>query len=213
MKIALFGASGTIGQRIALEALARGHEVKAIVREPARLHLSHQHLNVAAGNILDPASVAEAVAGYDVVVNATGPRRDGSESPQMPVDAAHSVIEGLTRAGVRRLIVVGGAGSLEVAPGKQLVDTADFPKAWLPGALATRDALAVYRTARLDWTVFSPAGLIQPGERTGTYRTGTDQLVTNDKGESYISAEDYAVALVDEIETPRFVRQRFTAAY
>src|SRR5579875_510258 len=211
MNIVIYGASGMIGQRITQEALNRGHKVTAIVREPSRLTLTHPNLSVKAGNILDADDIARAVAGHDAVINAT--RQEADKPGQTYVDAAHALIEGLTRAGVRRLIVVGGAGSLEVAPGLQLVDTPDFPAAWRAGALAMREALPVYRSADLDWTYFSPAGFIAPGERTGHYRTGTDQLVTDEKGESRISAEDYAVALIDELETPRFIRRRFTVAY
>jgi putative NADH-flavin reductase len=211
MNIVVYGASGMIGQRITQEALNRGHKVTAVVRNPSRLTLTHPNLTVEQGNMLDPNDVARVVAGHDAVINAT--RQPVNEPGQSYSDAAHALIEGLTRAGVRRLIVVGGAGSLEVAPGLQLVDTPDFPPAWKPGALAMRDALDIYRNADLDWTYFSPAGFISPGERTGKYRTGTEQLVTDEKGESRISAEDYAVALVDELENPRFVHRRFTAAY
>lgn len=212
MKIALFGASGMIGQRITQEALARGHQVTALVRHPEKVTASHPNLTVQAANALDPASIAAAVAGHDVVVSAISPN---GQQPQVLVDSAHSLLEGVERAGVQRLIVVGGAGSLEVAPGLQLVDSPDFNPAWRPGALAHREGLAVYRqsTSSVNWTYFSPANFIAPGERTGMYRLGTEQLVVNDKGESRISAEDYAVALLDEIETPRFARQRFTAAY
>jgi uncharacterized protein len=213
MRIALFGASGTIGRRIAQEALDRGHTVTAILRHPDGLDLRHEHLTAVAGDVTDPARVARAVAGHDVVVSAIAP--SGDQQPQILVQAAHALIEGLPRAGVKRLVVVNGAGSLEVAPGMHLVDTPDFPAAWRPVSLAHRDTLEVYRAARadLDWTVLSPAALIQPGERTGTYRTGTDQLLTDAAGQSRISAEDYAVALLDEVETPRFIRQRFTVAY
>jgi len=210
VNIALFGASGTVGRRIAQEALARGHAVTALVRDPTRLSLTHARLTVAASDVRDPARVAQAVAGHDVVVSAVGPT--GTDQVRIVVDAARALIVGLPQAGVQRLIVVNGAGSLDVAPGVQLVDTPEFPAAWRPIALVHRDALEVYRTAALDWTVLSPAALIAPGERTGTYRTGADQLLTNDKGESRISAEDYAVALVDEIENPQFVRRRFTVA-
>ena len=211
MNIVIYGASGMIGQRITQEALNRGHTVTAIVRNPLRLTLTHPNLTVKQGNILDPNDVARVVAGHDAVINAT--RQSAGQPGQTFADAAHALIDGMTRAGVRRLLVVGGAGSLEVAPGLQLVDTPNFPEAWRPGALALRDALAVYRSADLDWTYFSPADRIAPGERSGHYRTGTDQLVTDEKGESRISAEDYAVALIDELEMPRFVRRRFTAAY
>lgn len=215
MKIALFGAGGTIGQRIAHEALDRGHEVTAIVRDRAHFDRLDKRLKVVAGDVHDPASVARSVAGQDVVVSAIGPARDRDESPQVIVDAARSLIAGVSRAGVRRLIVVGGAGSLEVAPGVQLMDTPTFPAAWRPVAQAHRDALAVYRASdgSLDWTYLSPADIITPGERTGHYRTGADQLVTDEQGRSRISTEDYAVALVDEIEAPHFSRQRFTIAY
>ncbi len=212
MKIAVFGASGTIGQRIAQEAFFRGHEVKAIVRDPARLPLAHPLLTIEVGDILDSARVAQTIVGSDVVVSAIGPT--GSASVRVLVDAAHALIESLPQAGVKRLVVIGGAGSLEVAPGIQLVDTPDFPEALKALALAHREALEAYRTAEnLDWTYVSPALFIAPGERTGAYRIALDQLLTNGKGESRISAEDYAVALVDEIEAPRFVRQRFTVAY
>ena len=212
MKIAVFGASGMIGQRITQEALARGHQVTALGRHPEKVTASHPNLTAQAANALDPASVAAAVAGQDVVVSAISPN---DQEPAVLVDSAHALLEGLERAGVKRLIVVGGAGSLEVAPGLQLVDSPQFPAAWRPGALAHRDGLNVYRqtNSSVDWTYFSPANFIAPGARTGAYRTGAEQLVVDDKGESRISAEDYAVALVDEIETPRFTRQRFTAAY
>jgi putative NADH-flavin reductase len=210
MKIAVFGASGTIGQRIVREALDRGHEVTAISRHPLPSPFNGQ-VKAVAGDVTDPGSVARAVAGHDVVVSAVGPGHD--QAPEFLSQAARGLLDGLPRAGVRRLIVVNGAGSLEVAPGKQLVDTPEFHEAWKPTALAHRDALQIYRRADLDWTVFSPAALITPGERTGKYRTGTDQLVTDEQGQSRISAEDYAVALLDEVEQPRHIRQRFTVAY
>jgi putative NADH-flavin reductase len=210
MKIAVLGAAGMIGRRVAEEALARGHGVRAIVRDPARLTVSHERLAATKGEALDAASVAEGVRGADAVVSAYGP---GRAAPQSLVEAARSLVAGLGRAGVRRLVVVGGAGSLEVAPGVQLVDTPAFPAAWKPVALAHHEALALYRAADLDWTYVSPAALIAPGTRTGRYRTGTDQLLTDAEGESRISAEDFAVALLDEIERPRYLRRRMTAAY
>nr|BBH92772.1 3-beta hydroxysteroid dehydrogenase [Thermogemmatispora argillosa] len=215
MKLVVFGATGNIGQRIIQEALNRGHEVKGVARHPERLNLSHPRLSLEAGNVLDSADVARLVKGYEAVISAVGPSRQEAEDPRMVVQAAQALIEGLKRAGVKRLVVVGGAGSLEVAPGLRLMDTPDFPPGWRPIASAAAEALEVYRQqgADLDWTYFSPAAFIEPGQRTGRYRLGTEQLVTDEKGESRISMEDYAVALLDEIEQPRFVRQRFTAAY
>jgi putative NADH-flavin reductase len=212
MKIVLFGASGTIGRSIAGEALAHGHQVTAVVRDPTRVGPSHPALSAVAGDVLDPSNVATVAAGHDVVASAVGPRLP-SDDPKLVVDAARSLLDGLAQARVDRLVVVGGAGSLEVAPGVQLVDTPEFPAAWKPVALAHRDALAVYQDADLDWTYISPAALIEPGERTGQYRTGTDQLLADKEGESRISVEDFAVAIVDEIENGRFLRQRMTVAY
>jgi putative NADH-flavin reductase len=126
---------------------------------------------------------------------------------------AHSLITGLVQAGVRRLVIVGGAGSLEVAPGVQLVDTPEFPAAWKGIALAHRDALDVFRTAELDWTYISPAAFIEPGKRTGSFRIGSNQLITDAQGNSRISNEDYAVALVDEVEKGNFIRRQMTVAY
>ncbi|HEU5374176.1 MAG TPA: NAD(P)-dependent oxidoreductase [Ktedonobacteraceae bacterium] len=210
MKIAIFGASGTIGQRITLEALVRGHEVIALSRSAEGFPIAHPRLRVVQVNILDPASVAQAVKDADVVVNATSGRAS-ADVHEFYMRSTQSTIEGVKRAGGKRLIVVGGAGSLEVAPSVQLVDTPDFPAAWRLGANAQRDTLALYRASDIDWTFFSPSALIAPGRRTGNYRLGTDSLLTNDQGESYISAEDYAAALLDEIEHPQFLRKRFTA--
>jgi uncharacterized protein len=210
MKIALLGASGRIGQRITLEALVRGHEVKALVRHPESFPIAHPRLTVAGVDIFDPASIAEAITGSDVVVNATG--AGGIDPRTFYINSTNALIEGVKRAGgSKRLIVVGGAGSLEVAPGVQLVDTPNFPKVARPTSEAQRETLDILRASDIDWTFFSPSALIAPGRRTGKYRLGTDQLLTNDEGESFISMEDYAVALLDEIEQPRFIRQRFTA--
>lgn len=211
MRLVVFGPGGNIGQRIVAEAVKRGNDVTAVAREKGRVPVAHARLRVVTGDVLDPASVAAIVKDRDAVISAIGPSR--GTGPQVVVEAARSLIAGLARAGVRRLVVVGGAGSLEVAPGVQLVDTPNFPKEWRPIALAHRDALAIYQTADLDWTYVSPPALIEPGQRTGKYRTGTDRLLTDEKGESRMSIEDYAVALLDEVEKPRFVRQRMTVAY
>ncbi|MGB6067891.1 MAG: NAD(P)-dependent oxidoreductase [Desulfomonilaceae bacterium] len=211
MKLIVFGATGKLGSRIVKEALERGHQVTAVVRDATRFQDSHERLTAAIGDVTDAASVAAVVTGHDAVISAVGPTRNSR--PELVVDAARALIDGLTRAGIRRVVVGGGAGSLEVSPGVQLVDTPDFPKEWLDIALAHRDALDVIRAADLDWTYISPAAFLQPGERTGKYRIGTDQLLTDEKGESRISMEDVAIAFLDEVEKPRFVRRRMTAAY
>jgi putative NADH-flavin reductase len=168
------------------------------------------NLHVVKGDIFNSESIASAAASKDVLISAYGPQH-GQE--QRLLEATRALIDGVKRSGVRRLISVGGAGSLEVAPGVQLVDTPEFPEAWKGIALAHRDALDIYRQSDIDWTNISPAAFIAPGERTGTYRTGTDHLVVDEKGESRISAEDYAVAVLDEAENPKFIRRRFTVAY
>ena len=212
-KIMLIGSSGMIGQRILHEALNRGHHVTALVRDTSGTGEHRAQLDYHTGDIFKPETIAMAAVDHDVVVSAYGP---GKGDPNLVVKAAHALIEALTRVEPIRLIVVSGAGSLEVKPGLQLVDTPDFPPEWKAIALAHREALEVYRKAGMaefDWTAVSPAALIAPGTRTGHYRTGTDQLLVDTAGKSYISAEDFAVAVVDEIEKPRFEGQRFTVAY
>jgi len=217
--IALFGATGMIGQRILNEALSRGHHVTAIVRDVTKAPQKRPNLEIKPGDILKPEAVALAVAGNSVVVSAYGPR---GGDPHEAWTAVRSLMEGVSAAKETtgkpiRFIIVGGAASLEVAPGVALLDTPNFPAAWKPVASAYREVLGILRkeatAAGLDWTYFSPAAFIQPGERTGKFRLGTDQLVVDAKGESRISAEDYAVAMVDEIEKPQFIGKRFTAAY
>lgn len=212
MKIALFGATGMIGQRVLNEALSRGHQVTAIARNPSKITVQNENVTPVAGDIFDTGKVAEIVAGHDAVISATSPSHD---APETAVDAVKSLLAGLRQAGVKRVVIVGGAGSLQVAAGLDLVDAPDFPAAWKPVALVHRDILNDLKAegGDLDWTYLSPAAFIQPGERTGKFRLGTDQLVTDEKGESRISAEDYAIALVDEVEKPAHLKQRFTVAY
>lgn len=211
LKIALFGATGMIGSRIAAEAARRGHQVTAFVRNPARVPEGVANLHAAQADLLDAASVAAAARGHDVVASAYAPPHDDAV---VLTKATRALVEGVRAAGLKRLVAVGGAGSLEVAPARQLVDTEGFPDAYKAVALAHRDALAYYRTVSdLDWTFFAPAALIAPGERTGTFRTGTDTLLADASGDSRISAEDYAVAFVDELEQGRFIRKIATVAY
>lgn len=210
MKIALIGANGTVGQRLLQEALTRGHQVAAIVRNVAGVTQQHNNLQVVAGDLADQQSISKAIMGYDVVISAYGPKH-GEESNMKVV--AQGLVTAVKEGGVARLLVVGGAGSLEVAPGLQLVDAPSFPEAWRPIAVAHGEAFQVYQTADIDWTYFSPAAMFAPGERTGKFRLGTDQLLVDEKGESHISTEDYAVAMLDEVENPRFIRKRFTIAY
>ncbi|MCC8401516.1 NAD(P)H-binding protein [Paraburkholderia sp. MMS20-SJTN17] len=211
LKIALFGATGMVGSRIAAEAARRGHQVTALVRDPARVPAGVANLQASKADLLDAASVAEALRGQDVVASAYAPPQDDLATL---AQATRTLVEGARAAGVKRVVVVGGAGSLEVAPGKQLVDTDGFPDAYKGIALAHRDVFDYYRgIADLDWTFFAPAALIAPGERTGKFRTGANTLIADAQGNSRISAEDYAIAFVDELEQGRFIRQIATVAY
>ncbi len=198
-----------IGSRVLSELLRRGHTVTAVVRHPEKIK-AESGVIVVTGDVTDPAAVASAAKGADAAVSAYAPPPTDTG---LLATATRSLLAALAEAGVRRLIIVGGAGSLEVAPGVQLVDTPAFPAEWKAIALAHRDVLPMLRQADLDWSYFSPAALIEPGKRTGKFRLGGTRLVANDQGESKISAEDFAVALVDELENPRHVRQQFTAAY
>ncbi|GHG58458.1 NAD(P)-dependent oxidoreductase [Streptomyces griseocarneus] len=211
-KIALFGATGTIGSRVLREALDRGHQVTAVVRDPAKVTEQHPNLTVTTGDVLDPASVTEAARGRDVVVSAVG-GGDGPGHLATIEPAAKALVAGLRALGdaAPRLVAVGGAGSLRTPDGKQVWDAEGLPEFLLQIMHAHGDALDFYRTVSdVRWTNISPAGLIEPGERTGTYRTALDDLVVDADGKSRISAEDYAVALIDEIETPKHVGERFT---
>jgi uncharacterized protein len=215
VKIVVFGASGAIGRAITAELLARGHSVMAATRSGAPVE--GLVVQVVTGDASDPGSVARLAAGKDAVVSATGPRRGGeAEDPEDSlVGAALGLAEGLRRSGVRRLVVVGGAGSLEVAPGQRLLDTPEFPPAWKPTALAhARTLEEVYREIDdLDWTYVSPAGVIGPGQRTGEFRVGGDQLLVGGDGQSRISIPDYAIAFADELEDGEAFRRRITVAY
>ncbi|HEY9165989.1 MAG TPA: NAD(P)-dependent oxidoreductase [Candidatus Kryptonia bacterium] len=210
MNIALFAASGKIGSKIMSEALRRGHKVTAIVRNPAKITSSKDNLVIKQGNVLNAQEVASLARGHDAVVSAYGPNGRAQEL----VDVAHSLLEGVKMSGVKRLIMVGGAGSLEVSSGKQLMDTPQFPAAAKPYAVAHRDAMAVFRMERdLQWTFVSPSAQVEPGEKKGSYRTSDDRLLTDEQGKSTISTEDYAAALVDELEHPQHIRRRFTVGY
>jgi uncharacterized protein len=214
VKIVVFGASGAIGRAITAELLIRGHTVTAATRSGAPVE--GLVVRAVTGDASAPDSVARLAAGQDAVVSAVGPRRGTGEDPgECLLGAARGLAEGLRRADVRRLVVVGGSGSLEVTPGQRLVDRPDFPSAWKAMALAHARALdEVYRGIDdLDWTYISPARTIEPGERTGEFRVGGDELLVDDAGESRISVADFAIAFVDELEDGQAFRRRITVAY
>lgn len=210
MDVVVLGASGTLGQAIVQEALKRKHEVTAAVRNPDSLEFSHERLQVATVDIMDPASVAALVRGHGEIISAFGPD-PGRENDLL--SAADSLLEGMRSAGVERLIIVGGAGSLKTESGEWLMDTADFPEALRPLAAAHAHAYEIYRSSDLDYTYISPPAVIAEGRRTGMFRIGLDRLIVDEDGKSSISVEDFAVAVIDELEEGNFSRERFTVAY
>lgn len=213
MKIALIGANGKIGSRILQEALSRGHTVTGISRNPD-YSIKNERLTWVKADASDPDAMATAIKGNDVVISAFGIDWHKPDTYRLFSIVAGSLILAAKKAGIKRIINVGGAGSLEVAPGLQLVDTPSFPEAWRKGADEQRKSLEVFlREKDMDWTFFSPAIMIEPGPYTGKFRIGKDNPIFDEKGNSTISFDDFAAALIDEMENPRFIQQRFTIGY
>lgn len=202
MKIAILGASGNVGTRLVAEALRRGHQVTAVARRADNQADTAQLTHIAA-DITDPSLPAK-LRGHDAIISSIHFTQASSDDLLALVRAS----------GVKRYLVVGGAGSLEVAPGKLLVDGADFPAIYLDEARAGKNFLDVLRgISDLDWTFLSPSALFIAGERTEHFRIGADTLLVAADGKSWVSFEDYAIAMLDEIEKPAHIRQRFTVGY
>lgn len=199
MDVLLLGASGRIGTRTATELLDRGHTVTGVSRGGSIEGLEDPDLSVRSGDATDPDDVAQLAAGHDAVASALGPSR--GDDPAILSEMIRAVIEGMREAGVDRLVWTGGAGGLHVAPDTPLIETEAFPDAAKPVAEAAIDAYDIIEDVEdIRWTYLGPAAMIEPGERTGSYRTAPGELVTDEDGESYISMEDFAIALVDELE-------------
>ncbi|MCY1164157.1 MAG: NAD(P)H-binding protein [Pseudomonadota bacterium] len=213
MNIALIGATGFVGAPVLAELLSRGHKVTVLARTPAKV-APQTGLTVVAADALDAAQVAKAVAGHDAVVSAYNPGWSEPKIHDIFLQGSRAITQGVKQSGVKRLLVVGGAGSLYAAPGLQLVDTPEFPAAYKQGALAAREALNLLKLeTSLDWSFISPPIGLAPGARTGKYRLGADDLLPGHGDQpAGISVADLAVAIVDEIETPRHLKKRFTAA-
>jgi uncharacterized protein len=213
MKIALIGASGFVGTNVLTEALQRGHTVTAIARNTEKITTENENLTKVALDVLDTDKLAEVLAGNDIVISAYNAGWTNPDLYNAFLQGSHAVQTATKQAGVKRLLVVGGAGSLFIE-GQQLVDSPQFPAEWKTGATAARDYLTDLRKEEeLDWTFLSPAIELHPGERTGKYRIGTESPVFDENGKCSITAEDMAIAIVDEAEHKQFAKQRFTVAY
>ncbi|MGO9418434.1 NAD(P)-dependent oxidoreductase [Roseiarcus sp.] len=203
VKVALIGASGQAGSRLLAELSARGHTVTAIARHPEKI-AARPGVTAVKGDVYDKRGLVALIKGHDAVISSV---HYTASDPAL-------ILEAVRESGVKRYFVVGGAGSLEVAPGVRLIDTPQFPTAYKAEASKGAEFLELLRTTTgdLDWTFLSPSAMFAPGERTGKFRIGKDQLLTNDNGSS-ISFEDYAIAAVDELEKPAHIRERFTVGY
>ena len=207
MKVVLYGASGNSGSRILSELQSRGHDVTAVVRNPDKLPAGIKSVRDDLGNV---DRIAQIITGADAVVSAYMPPHDDTDQL---LAVTSRLIEAVKKAGNPRLILVGGAASLEIAPGLTLLSSGHLPAPWVPIATSHAKALELLKTSDIPWTYFSPAGFFEPGKRTGKFRLGKDQLITDANGNGRISLEDYAIALVDELEYPTHIRERFTIGY
>ncbi|CAM2146418.1 NAD(P)-dependent oxidoreductase [Paraburkholderia tropica] len=220
MKIALLAATGRAGLTILAELVARGHSVVAVARNPSKLpEPLPGTVQVVRDDLGDAERLAQIIAGVDAVVSAFGPATsdprfttDTSYTDQL-VEVTERVIAAVDQAAIPRLLVVGGAGSLQFSPGVRVLESGHWPAPYVPIATSHVKAFAALRASTIDWTYFSPPILIQPGERTGKFRLGKDDLIRDADGKSHVSFEDYAVAVVDELEQPQNRRARFTVGY
>ena len=207
MKVVLYGATGKAGSRILKELTDRGHQVTAVARDIRGLPAGVERKQDDLSNV---DAMAAIISGADAVVSAYAPPADDTDAL---IGVTERQIAAVKKAGGPRLIVVGGAGSLEVAPGVSLLASGHLPEAWIPIASSHERALRLLEASDINWTYFSPAAYFEPGQRTGNFRRGTKQLISDEKGQSRISMEDYAIALVDELEKPAHERARFTVGY
>lgn len=204
MKIAIIGATGNVGQRIVTEAVSRGHDVTAISRNLSNV-TTGAGVTASAGDVNNPDALAEVLKEHDAIVS----------SVMFVHGDPHKLIDAVQKSAVKRYLVVGGAGSLSAAPGLNVVDTPDFPQEYHEEASKGRDFLNVLKSDAddLDWTMLSPSALFVPGARTGAFRLGKDDLLVGSDGKSWISYEDYAIAFLDELESPANLQSRFTVGY
>ena len=216
MKVALIGASGFVGNAILIELQQRGHQVTAIVRNPEKVTIK-ENVIVVSANVLNEKELPVVLTGHDAVISAYNAGWTNPDLYNEFLQGSKAIQSAVKKAGIKRLIIVGGAGSLYNEANEQIVDTEGFPKDWKPGALAARDYLNIIREEKeLDWTFLSPALEMHPGTsgtRKGAYRTGLENPVFDENMRSVISVEDVGAAIADELENPQNIRKRFTVAY
>ncbi len=216
--VVLIGASGFVGNAILKELSDRNYKVTAVVRDASKVKIINPNIEVVECNVEDTKKLSEICKGKDAVISAYSP---GWTNPNMYEDTLRiypMILNAVKESGVKRFLVVGGAGTLFVAPGVRLVDSGVLPEAWIPAVKSLGEFYlnTLMNEKEIDWVFLSPAanlGDLKPGIRTGKYRTGKDDLLVDEKGNSFISVEDYAMAMVDELETPKHHQERFTVAY
>lgn len=213
--VTLIGASGFVGTAILNELLARGHRVTAVVRNPGKIGIESPSLTVVQADVTDTSALVAACKGRDTVISAYNP---GWTNPNIYEETLRNyplILEAVRQSGVRRLLCVGGAGTLFCAPGLRVVDSGVIPEAIMGGVRSLGEFYlnTLMNEKEIDWIFFSPAGTLEPGKRTGKFRLGKDDLIVDENGNSHISVEDYAVAMVDELENPKHHYERFTIGY
>lgn len=220
-KVALIGASGFVGSAILRELLDRGFTVEALVRNPAKITLKNPSLTVKKVDVGNEASLVDDLKGFNTVISAYNPGWQNPDIYEETLKNYPKILNAAKKAGVKRLLIVGGAGTLFVKPGVRLVDSGTVPDAWLPGVKSLGEFYlnTLMKENGIDWVFFSPAanlgdmGAKGPGKRLGKYRLGKDDLITDSQGNSFVSVEDYAKAMVDEFESPAHHKERFTIGY
>lgn len=214
-KVVLIGASGFVGSVILNEALNRDFHVTAVVRHPENVKVTHENLRVKQADMSSLDDVCRVCEGADAVISAFNPGWENPNIYEETIEVYLTIIDGVKKAGVERFLMVGGAGSLFIAPGLRLVDSGEVPEKILPGVRALSDFYLNFLTQEkeVDWVFFSPAADLFHGTRTGRYRLGKDDMIVDKVGNSHISVEDYAAAMIDELETPAHHQERFTIGY
>lgn len=214
-KTALIGASGFVGSAILKELLSRGYEVEALIRNPENVKVNNPHLTVKKVDVADTKALAADLKGYDTIISAYNPGWTNPDIYNLTLQNYPRILEAAKEAGVKRLLIVGGAGTLFCAPGLRVVDSGAIPAEIMGGvkSLGKFYLETLNNEKDIDWVFFSPAGVLEPGEATGIYRLGKDDLIIDSNGNSHITVGDYAKAMVDELDTPSHHKERFTIGY